>query len=136
MSEVSKLLGMRHNFSSSYHPESQGLVERFNKTLCHLLKSYVSSNQKDWCSYLDLVLFAYRTSPQSSSRITPFELVHGRLARLPVHLICPDDSVPTESTSLFLDNLKAKLAVTFDTTKSCLAEAAQAQKQSFDKRAN
>ena len=38
MKHVSDLLGFKQLFSAAYHPQSHGLVERFNKTLCHLLK--------------------------------------------------------------------------------------------------
>ena len=87
--EVGRLIGMKGTYSAAYFPQANGLVERFNRTLRTLLRAYVSKNQKDWCEYLDLVLFAYRTSVHSSTGFSPFELVYGRAARLPMHLLCP-----------------------------------------------
>lgn len=67
-----------HRISTAYHPESQGLVERFNQTLQKMLVKTCSSGQDDWDEYLDEMLFAYRTVPQKSSKMSPFEVMFGR----------------------------------------------------------
>ncbi|CAF1114090.1 unnamed protein product [Brachionus calyciflorus] len=68
--------------TSPYHPQCDGLVERFNKTLCKMLSAYSNSNQTNWDLYLPLVLFAYRTSQQATTSFSPFELLYGREPRL------------------------------------------------------
>jgi len=68
--------------TTPYHPQCDGLVERFNKTLCKMLSAYANSNQTNWDLYLPLVLFAYRTAEQSSSGFSPFSLLYGREPRL------------------------------------------------------
>ncbi|POM79646.1 Uncharacterized protein PHPALM_2626, partial [Phytophthora palmivora] len=55
-------LGIKKLFGAAYHPQTQGLVERFNGTLIGMLRMYVSESQDDWDLYLPRVLFAYRTS--------------------------------------------------------------------------
>ena len=72
--------------TSPYNPKCDGLVERFNKTLCQMLASYCNSNQTNWDLYLPLVLFAYRTSQQTTSKESPFTLLYGREPRLPSDL--------------------------------------------------
>ena len=67
-----------HRISSAYHPQTNGLVERFNQTLQQSLVKVVNKNQTDWDQKLDGVLFAYRTAQQKSTRYTPFELMHCR----------------------------------------------------------
>ena len=67
-----------HRISSAYHPQTNGLVERFNQTLQQSLVKVVNMNQTDWDQKLDGVLFAYRTAQQKSTRYTPFELMHCR----------------------------------------------------------
>ena len=69
-------------FTTPYNPKCDGLTERFNKTLCHMLAAYSNSNQTNWDLYLPLVLYAYRTSEQKSTGISPFEAVYGRNPRL------------------------------------------------------
>lgn len=67
-----------HRISSAYHPQTNGLVERFNQTLQRSLLKFVNTNQTDWDEKLDGILFAYRTSQQKSTNVTPFELMYCR----------------------------------------------------------
>ena len=50
---------------TAYHPEGDGMVERFNRTLLQLLHSY-TEQQEEWERYLPFVLFAYRTAVHTS----------------------------------------------------------------------
>jgi hypothetical protein len=68
--------------TAPYSPKCDGLVERFNKTLCKMLAAYSSAQQNNWDLYLPLVLFAYRTSVQSTTGFSPFDLLYGREPRL------------------------------------------------------
>ena len=92
--EVCKLMNTRKANTTAYHPQTDGLVERFNGTLAEGLSMYVSGNQKDWDRHLPLVLFAYRVSPHASTRESPFYLLYGRESRLPIDasLLLPSSS--------------------------------------------
>ena len=57
------MTGAEHRISSAYHPQTNGLVERFNQTLQNRLK-LVRNEQNDWDDYMDGVWFAYRTCIQ------------------------------------------------------------------------
>lgn len=76
--EIIRWFGAKAIHTSAFHPQTNGLVERFNRTLLAMLSKYVSSNQRDWCLYLPLVVYAYNTSKQASTRITPYLLMYGR----------------------------------------------------------
>jgi hypothetical protein len=78
MEEINTLLGVKHAKTSGYHPQTNGVTERFNKTLLAMLSMYVSAHQKDWDVYLPYVAFAYNTSVHSSTNETPYFLMHGR----------------------------------------------------------
>lgn len=82
-----QLTGVQHIISTAYHPQTNGLDERFNQTLQRGLLKMVDDQQNEWDKFLDLVFFAYRTSKQASSRFSPFFLLYGREPRLPVDLI-------------------------------------------------
>jgi hypothetical protein len=82
--EVYNLLNIKKINTSAYHPQTDGLVERFNHTLATMLAIFAKDNQKDWDVYLPYVLFAYRTSQHDGLKETPFYLVYGRDAKLPI----------------------------------------------------
>lgn len=79
-------LGIKKLFGAAYHPQTQGLVERFNGTLIGMLKMYVGETQKDWDLYLPRVLFAYRTSYHEALKDSPFFCLYGREPVLPLDL--------------------------------------------------
>ena len=81
-----KQFGIEHRIASAYHPQTGGHTEGFNRTLCDMLVHSVDMSQKDWDIKLPYVLFAYRTSKHGSTKQTPFYLVFGRHARLPIEL--------------------------------------------------
>lgn len=79
-------LGIKKLFGAAYHPQTQGLVERFNGTLMAMLKMYVNETQQDWDLYLPRVLFAYRTSFHEALGDSPFFSLYGRDPVLPLDL--------------------------------------------------
>ena len=81
-----ELTGTEHRVTSAYHPQSNGLVERFNQTLVDALVKKAHDNQHQWDRHIDSVLFAYRTSTQKSTKMTPFFVMHLREANLGVDI--------------------------------------------------
>ena len=59
MKEAGRLLSMKQLTTTPYHPQCNGLVERFNGTLKTMLKQMCAERPKDWDRYLDALLFAY-----------------------------------------------------------------------------
>ena len=82
--EVCRLINTHRQHTTAYHPQTDGLVERFNGTLTESLSMYVSSNQKDWDKHIPMVLFAYRVSPNATTGESPFYLLYGQEPRLPI----------------------------------------------------
>jgi hypothetical protein len=72
---IADAAGIKHAPSTSYHPQTNGLTERFNHTLCVMLSMYVHDNQKDWDLFLPFVQHAYRDTPHTSTGYAPFELL-------------------------------------------------------------
>ena len=62
---------------TAYHPQGDGMVERFNRSLLQLLRCY-NETEDDWEEFLPLIWYAYRTAVHSSMRVSPFQLMFGR----------------------------------------------------------
>ena len=86
---------IKHLMFTPYHPQTNGLVERFNQTLGEALARTAADHLDDWDKYIAPILFAYRTSKHSTTKVTPFYLVYGREAKLPI-----DDSKIEEERSV------------------------------------
>ena len=84
ISEICKICDTNKISTTSYHPQTDGLVERFNKTLITILSMYISANQKDWDKFIPFALFAYRTGVHESTKETPFYLLYKRDPHLPI----------------------------------------------------
>ena len=81
-SEMCELLGITKTRTTLLHPQSDGMVEHFNRTLEAQLFKFVEDHQHDWDSYLHLLLMAYRTAVHESTGCTPASLMLGRDLRL------------------------------------------------------
>ncbi|XP_039513052.1 uncharacterized protein LOC120468602 [Pimephales promelas] len=79
--ELYELLGIKSIRTSVYHPQTDGLVERFNRTLKAMIRKFVHEDAKNWDKWLEPLLFAIREVPQASTGFSPFELLFGRQSR-------------------------------------------------------
>ena len=85
-SELHRLTGTEQRVTSAYHPQANGLVERNNRTIQNSLLKVLNQKPEDWPDALPGVLFAYNTSRHKSTRYTPFFLLYGHDAVLPVQV--------------------------------------------------
>ena len=67
-----------HHKTSTYHPEDNGAIESFNKTLTKGLTKICSMDKDDWDDKFPAVLWAYRTTYKRETNQTPFKLVYGQ----------------------------------------------------------
>ena len=67
-----KLLGIFCKFSTSYHPQTDGQIERTNQTLEQYLRCFINYQQDDWVDFLHLLDFSYNNSVHSSTGYSPF----------------------------------------------------------------
>nr|GEY75571.1 hypothetical protein [Tanacetum cinerariifolium] len=82
-------LNITHHFSSVKHPQSNGLVERANRSLGEGIKARLGEGNKNWVEELPHVLWAHRTMIKSSHGDTPFSLTYGTEAVIPVEIGMP-----------------------------------------------
>ncbi|CAF0786226.1 unnamed protein product [Adineta steineri] len=84
MKNVTELLGTNHIQATAYHPQSNGLTERFNSTFHTQLAKFQNDDLSDWDEFLGAVTYAYNTGIQSTTKYSPFQLMFGRRPVLPL----------------------------------------------------
>ncbi|KAK2912644.1 hypothetical protein Q8A73_006757 [Channa argus] len=135
--EVCQRLGVRKTRTTPLHPQSDGLVEQFNRTLATQLAILTSRHQKDWDQHLPLVLWAYRTAVQESSQCTPATLMFGRELRTPVDLVFgppPEPEITGGPELDYLRRLKECLSVVHQLARESQGDAGARQKRAYDGR--
>ena len=87
LSELYRLLHIHPIRTSSYHPQTDGLVEHFNQTLKSMFRKTAWTEGKDWDKLLPYLVFAYREVPQASTGFLPFELLYGQPIQGPLDIL-------------------------------------------------
>ena len=81
--DVCKLLGIKKLNTTAYHPQCDGMVERFNGTLKTMIRKHVTDFGKQWDQYLHSLLWAYQNTPHESTGEKPSFLLFGMDCRSP-----------------------------------------------------
>ena len=82
--ELCRHYGIKKSRTTSYNPAGNGVCERFNQSLCRLLKLLPKDKKRRWSRHLDEVTFVYNSTPHTTTGQSPYALLYGREASLPV----------------------------------------------------
>ena len=134
--ECCQLLGIRKTRTTPLHPESDGMVERFNRTLVQEMAKRCRHGQNDWDRYIPSILLAYRTSEHEATGYTPAQLMIGRELRVPVDLLFekPPD-VQTICTTEYVRAQRTRLCNVRAQAAANLKVSAETMKQRSDAKA-
>jgi hypothetical protein len=114
MTELTSKLGLRQENSSPYYPQVNGQVEAMNKSLKTILQRTINLTKSNWHLMLYSALWAYQTSVKTATGFSPFQLVYGLEAVLPIECQIPSlklavqllpDTSPLEEWLLHLEQL-------------------------------
>ena len=125
MQELCLLCGAHKTRTTSYHPESDGLVERFNRTLLMMLAMFAGENRDDWDDILPAVMMAYHSSVHESTGYSPYRLIFGEECTLPAGPI----------TSPYAVWVRDALELAYDQVRRHSGQAVRRQKRLYDRRA-
>ena len=87
--ELMKRSHIAQAHSTTYHPQTNGLIERQNRTLVNMLRVYCSRYMTDWVKYLPQVVGAYNSTQHSTTGISPFIMLTGRERAMPLTFFLP-----------------------------------------------
>ena len=136
--EMCDLLGIDKTRTTPFHPASDGMVERFNRTMENLLSTYVADDQHDWDLKLPCALMAYRATPHESTQCSPNLMMLGREVELPIDLMFGRPPFPKgelevfDTTLYYVDMLRDKLERAHEYARKCLKKRAERQKRNYD----
>ncbi|XP_071923111.1 uncharacterized protein [Coffea arabica] len=106
-------LGEKFHFkqynSSMYYTAANGLAEAFNKTFCNLLKKIVDKSKRDWHLRIREALWAYRTTFRTPTQATPYALVYGVEAILPLECQIPSLRIAIQERLSEENNVRFRL---------------------------
>ncbi len=86
MQVLTTSMGIQQKFTTPYHPQTNGLTERMNRTLKQIISSFIDPLHQDWDEILPFAVHAYNTSVQASTRVSPFRALYGRDPHLPPNI--------------------------------------------------
>eukprot|EP00253_Pinus_taeda_P026320 PITA_26320 len=86
-------LGTQLNFSTAYHPQTDGQTERVNQVVEYMLRTYVMQQPTHSEDYLHLVKFVYNNGYHTSLQMSPFEVLYGRKCHTPSSWGGPEDKL-------------------------------------------
>jgi transposase InsO family protein len=82
--ELCRLLDIKQNISTAYHPQTDGQSERSNQWLEQYVQIYTNYQQTDWAAWLPLAQYVHNSWTSSMTKKTPFDLLMGYMPRLHV----------------------------------------------------
>jgi len=113
--DVCNLMGIRNLYTSTYHLQSNGQVERFKKTLVDMLMHYIEAHEDNWDELVSMLALAYNSRPHRTTGVAPMDLVTPRclrnfsLERMPDGMTQDPSQSVAEAKEAFLESLKALL---------------------------
>ena len=135
--KLSELLGTVKTKTTPYHPCSDGLVERFNRTLLAMLAMFVSQEHDNWDDLLPFMMLAYNTTVHTTTGFTPYRLVFGDECNLPGNLVHrelrPDP--PPGDPGTYASWVQQALYESYDEVRAQQQRATHRQKRNYDSKA-
>ncbi|KAI5753631.1 hypothetical protein M8J77_001985 [Diaphorina citri] len=131
--EICSVLGIKKTRTTPLHPQSDGMVERFNRTLLEHLRKVVDDHQREWDKHIPLFLLAYRSATHNSTGQSPALIIFGKEMRLPSELRF--GSPPSDDTieiNGYVADLRQELREIHDRTRDKLNLSSDRMKTRYD----
>ena len=129
-----KKLKTKHKTTTAYHPQSNGMTERFNKTVVEMIRKYVDDGFENWEEALGPMASAYRNSVHSSTMESPYFFITARDPSMVIdRFLIPEPELITPQD--YKSQTMKRLREGFSLARKNLMDARTQQKKQYDKRA-
>lgn len=134
--ELLLLLGIRKSRTTPYHPQGDAQPERFNRTLLSMLGTLGCEKKRQWSQHVGYLVHAYNSTKCDATGYSPYYLMFGREARLPVDLCfqTPTDRTEKKQHSQYVAKLKRDLKEAYQLASEASTKVHQRNKQAYDSR--
>lgn len=129
--DILRSCSTNHKFTTAYHPQTNGLTERLNRTLTDMLAMYVSEDHRDWDINLPFVTFAYNSSRHDTAGYSPFYLLFGYDPPLPMDTILHPHA---DTSSAYARDALARADIARQVARDRLSASQVNQKCLYDRR--
>lgn len=131
--EMCQLFGIKKTRTTPYHPQSDGMVERFNRTLETQLSKFADLNQKDWDMHIPYLLLAYRSAIHDTTSCSPARMMLGREVKLPIDLMFgrPEEE-PAPTATDYANTLQDRLERVHNFARAHMQAKVDRMKQRYD----
>ena len=132
--EICGILKISKTRTTAYHPQCDGLVERFNRTLKHMLSTTLKDHPFDWEQRLKKVCMAYNSSIHASTGYSPHYLLFGSEARLPLDLMYDTGKHHQQPVQKYAADLRQHLQDAHRVVRQQLQHTHVRQKEYYDRK--
>ena len=137
--ELCKVLRIDKVRTSPYRASTNGMIERFHRTLNSMIAKVVNDNQRNWCEILPQVVAAYRATVHEATGYSPNFLIFGHENRAPVDLVLgrpTEDIDAARPVNEYVDEFSERMENAYGIVREHLAKAAEIRKKRYDLRVN
>ncbi|KAL7866135.1 hypothetical protein SRHO_G00113820 [Serrasalmus rhombeus] len=134
--EMLTMLGVKKSRTSPYHPQGDPQPERFNRTLLDMLGTLSAQQKSKWSQHITHLVHAYNCTPNESTGFSPYYLLFGREARLPIDMCfgISADGASTASHMRYVSRMKRELEQAYQLAQAASAKMNQNNKQRYDQK--
>ena len=131
--EICDMARIRKLRTSSYHPQTNGQCERFNKTLISMIGTLPGDAKKKWQEWVPTLVHAYNCTTSSVTGYSPYFLIYGRQPKLPIDLeygVALSESYMDCKT--YADKLEHRLCWAYQAAQKCIERESNRHKKYYD----
>ena len=134
--QLHKACGIASSRTTPYHPQGNGQVERFNRTLLTMLKTLQQDQKSRWHLHLNKMVHAYNCMKNEATGLTPFFIMFGRTPRLPVDLIfgLGQEHDQQKGMTAYVEDCTQVLKEAYQKASIAADKEAKHNKQQYDKK--
>lgn len=131
--QLKRNCGVLGSRTTPYHPQGNGQVERFNRTLLQMLKTLTEKEKTNWKASLNKLIYAYNCTKSEVTGFSPFFLLFGRSPRLPIDLIFGHTSESgNKDHQTYMEKWKQEMQQAYDIVRENTRKVTERSKRNYD----